>query len=88
MRRTRFTDEEIATIVAQSEVSGEVRGVCRRYGITPTTLYRWKAQFAGMDSAEVKRVRRLEEENRRLRQIVADQALNIETLKDVLKKDS
>ncbi len=86
MRRSRFTEEQILAILAEG-AGGHIRGLCRRHGIAPITYYRWKAQFGETKPAELARLRRLEEENRRLKQIVAEQALNLDVLKDALGKE-
>jgi putative transposase len=64
-----------------------VAEVIRRHGVTPHTYYRWKSKFAGMDVSEARRLKQLEDENRRLKRIVADQTLNIQILKEALGKD-
>jgi putative transposase len=87
MRKSRFSDTQIASILSEAASGAPIRQLCRRHGITTTTFYRWKAQFAGLEGEGLKRLRRIEEENRRLKHIVADQALNIQVLQDTLKKD-
>ena len=87
MRRSRFTDEQIISILRQADSGTQVAELCRHYGITSTTFYRWKRKFGGMELSEAKRLRKLEEENRRLKRIVADQALNIQVLNEVLGKE-
>lgn len=87
MRKSRFTDEQIIGILAEVAGGGKPGTVCRRHGITETTFYRWKAKFGALQIPEARRLRALEEENRRLKRLVADQALNIQVLKDVAGKD-
>ncbi len=87
MRKTRFTDEQIVAVLQEADRSGKTDEVCRRHGISRDTFYRWRKQFGGMQAGDAKRLRTLEEENQRLKRIVADQALNIAALKDVLGKE-
>ena len=82
----RYTEEQIIAILKEVEGGPSVVEVLRRHGVTAKTYYRWKAKFAGMDVNEAKRLKALEDENRRLKQIVADQTLNIQVLKELLGK--
>lgn len=84
MRQTRFTEEQIIGILKEAEAGAQVRELCRRHGITETTFYRWRKKYGGMDVSDARRLRQLEDENRRLKRIVADQALNLQVLKDLL----
>jgi putative transposase len=88
MKQSRFTDEQVVAILAEGAAGAPVRQLCRRHGITTTTYYRWKAQYGEVRGSEIGRLRKLEEENQRLKRIVAEQALNLEILKDVLGKES
>lgn len=87
MRESRFTDEQVLAILGEGAAGAPIRQLCRRHGITTTTYYRWKAQFTDVKGTDLARLTRLEEENRRLKKVVAEQALNIEILKDVLGKE-
>jgi putative transposase len=86
MKKKRHSVEAIMRILRESEMS-TVSEVSRVHGITEQTLYRWRRKYAGMDMADAKRLKALEEENRRLKALVADQALNIAVLKEVNSKN-
>ena len=83
----RFSDEQIVDIVQEHEASGATREICRKYGIASTTLYRWKAKYGGMTRPEVAKIRGLEDENRRLKRLLAETMLDNAALKDLLKKN-
>ena len=87
MRKSRFTDEQILGVLREVDSGAKLKSVCRRLGITETTYCRWKAKFGDMQVPGARRLRALEERNRRLKRLVADQALNIQVLKDVAGKD-
>lgn len=84
MRKSRFTDEQILRIVHEVDAGGTWAEVTRRHGISKETLRRWRAKYRGLELAEAKRLKALEEENRRLKRLVADLALDNALLKDVV----
>ena len=86
MKRTRFTEEQIIAVLREAESGATVKELCRRAGISAVTFYRWKSKFEGMDISEIRRLRLLEDENARLKKIVAQQALDIDALKAVVSK--
>lgn len=83
----RYTEEQIIAILREAEAAKSAAEVIRRHGVTAHTFYRWKAKFAGMEVADARRLKALEDENRRLKRIVADQTLNLQILKELLGKD-
>lgn len=87
MRNSRFTDEQIVSILKQAEAGEPVSKLARRHGVSKVTFYRWKKKYSGVGVSEAKRLKRLEEENRRLKRMVADQALHLQVLNELLGKD-
>jgi putative transposase len=85
-RQSRFTEEQIIRALKEAEAGTRTADVCRRLGVSEQTFYRWKAKFGGMDVSDAKRLKGLEDENRRLKQMVADLALDNQALKLVLSK--
>ena len=86
MKKSRYTDEQIAFALRQAETGTPVKEVIRKMGITEQTFYRWKRLYGGLGPSEVRRLKQLEEENRRLKQMVADLSLDKHMLQDVLSK--
>ena len=86
MRKSRFTEEQIAYTLRQAESGVPVAELIRKLGITEQTFYRWKRHFAGLGVSELRRMRQLEEENRKLKRLVADLSLDKQMLQEVLSK--
>ena len=86
MRKSRFSEEQIIRALKDIEGGAKPGEVARKLGVTETTLYRWKTKYGGMEASDAKRLRQLEEENSRLKKLVADQALDIQVLKDIGRK--
>lgn len=85
--KRKYTDEQILAILQEHQGGVTAKEVIRRHGLSLDTFYRWKRRFSGMTKPELQRVKGLEDENRRLKRMVADQALNIQVLKDALGKE-
>jgi len=86
MKGKRYSEEQIIRILKQVESGESIAKVCRAHGVSEQTVYRWRSKYSGMDLAELRRLKELEEENRRLKKLVADQALDIQILKEVNAK--
>ncbi len=86
MKRRRFNPEQITAILYQAESGIPVKDLCRKHGFAEATFYRWKTQYAGMGTAEVRELKEMREENRRLKRLVADLTLDKQMLQEVLKK--
>jgi putative transposase len=83
----RHTEEQIIGVLKESEAGAKTADLCRQHSISETTFYKWKDKYGGLTVNEMRRLRSLEEENRRLKQIVADQALDIRALKEINSKN-
>jgi putative transposase len=83
----RHTEEQIIGVLKESEAGAKTAELCRQHGISETTFYKWKDKFGGLTVSEVRRLRALEEENRRLKQIVADLTLDVRALKEINSKN-
>ncbi|SEP01871.1 putative transposase [Rhodopseudomonas pseudopalustris] len=86
MKRSRFTEEQIIAVLREQEAGVATAEVCRKHGISSATFYAWKAKFGGMDVSEAKRLKSLEEENAKLKRLLADAMLDNVALKDLLGK--
>jgi putative transposase len=87
MRGKRVKEDRIIAILKEAEAGVSVQELCRTYGMSDGTFYNWKAKYGGLTVSEAKRLKTLEEENRRLKHIVAEQALDIQALKSVVSKN-
>lgn len=87
MKARQYTEEQIIQVLKEGETGAKVADLCRKYGMSDATYYNWKSKYAGMTVSDLKRLKALEEENRRLKQIVGEQALDIRALKDLLSKN-
>lgn len=86
MKTTKFTEEQIAFALRQTETGTKVAEVCRKMGISEATFYNWKKKYGGLGVSELRRLKQLEEENRQLKKLVADLSLDKQMLQDVLSK--
>ena len=86
MKRSKFSEEKIIGILKEVEAGAKVGEVCRRHGISDQTFYRWKDKYGGLDVNEARRLRQLEDENRRLKNAVADLTLDNQVLKELIKR--
>jgi putative transposase len=87
MKRGRFTEEQIIAVLREHEAGAKTGELARKHGISEATLYNWKAKYGGMEVSDAKRLRWLEDENRRLKQLVADLSLDKEALTTVIRKN-
>ena len=86
MKKSRFTESQIVSILKESDAGMKVEEVCRRYGISSATYYNWKSKYGGMEASDVKRLKELEEENSRLKRMYADLSLTHEATQELIRK--
>ena len=86
MKRSRFTEEQIVAILREQEAGMSTAELCRKHGVSSATFYKWKAKFGGLDVSEAKRLKALEDENAKLKRLLADAMLDNAGLKDLLAK--
>jgi putative transposase len=86
MKTSRFSEHQIIGMLKQAEAGLKVADICREQGVSQATFYKWKAKYGGMESSDVKRLRALEEENRRLKRMYAELSLDHQILKEVVEK--
>ena len=87
MKARQYTEEQIIAVLKEGEAGAKVADLCRKHGMSDATYYNWKSKYSGMTVSDLKKLKALEEENRRLKQIVGEQALDIRALKDLLSKN-
>lgn len=87
MKARQYTEEQIIAVLKEGAAGAKVADLCRKYGMSDASYYNWKSKYAGLTVSELKRLKALEEENRRLKQIVAEQALDNRALKELLSKN-
>ena len=86
MRKSRFTETQIVKILKEVEGGRQAKEVCREYGVSDATYYNWKSKYGGMEASDIRRLKEMEDENRRLKQMFADLSLKHEALKDIVEK--
>ena len=86
MKHKRFSDEQVIGVLKEHEAGAKVDDICRRHAISSATFYTWRKKYGGMEASDAKKLKQLEDENTRLKKLVADQALDIQVLKEISRK--
>jgi putative transposase len=86
MKRSRFTEEQVFAILKEADARDSVKEVCRRHGIIPATYYQWKAKYGGLQPSDLKKMKELERENSKLKQLYAETALENKALEDLIER--
>ncbi len=86
MKKSRFTETQIVSMLKEADAGMKVEDLCRKHGISSATYYNWKKKYGGMEAAEIKRLKELEDENARLKRMYADQSLELQAVKDLIVK--
>lgn len=86
MKKSRFTETQIISILNEADVGRKVQDICREHGISPATYYKWKSKYGGLSASELKRIKELEAENARLKRMYAELSLENDALKDLIEK--
>ena len=86
MKRSRFTEQQIVSILKEGDAADSVKEVCRRHGVSPAAYYKWKSRYSGLEVSDLKRLKELEHENSRLKQLYADTSLENAALKELINR--
>ena len=86
MKRSRFTEQQIFAILKEADAGDSTKDICRRHGISPATYYKWKSKYGGLEPSDLKRMKELEQENAKLKQLYAETALENRALKDLIDR--
>ena len=86
MKKSKYSDNQIMSILKQAEAGSPIPELCRKYGISNATFYKWRAKYGGMDASMITRLKELEEENRRLKKMYAEERLKAEIVQEALQK--